>query len=77
MTREQYLSIRDLPLDLLYTYYIERCTRNCLSRINFDAIMNIYPDINWAYLSVTQRCDQEFEVTLIQDIKTGKILKAF
>lgn len=76
MTREEYIQYRNSnSIDPLYHYYIERCKEKCLDPHAFIQAVSMWGPGNIVFQELLQEYDVKYEITKVQDLKTGKILK--
>lgn len=77
MTREEYLAYRTKgSIEPLYEYYREHYKGdNPIDPQTFFTAIAHWPFIHEAMEKATTEYDIKFEVTKIQELKTGKILK--
>jgi len=82
MTKEQYIQIRQnnqIPLELLYEYYIDNCEGYpaCRDISTFAQSFQMYSSMQAPDLSfILRHYDIKFGVNILQD-KDGKIVKVF
>ena len=77
MSREQYVDWRNVNSpEPLYEYYKEHYKGDkMLDMHTFMQGMSLWPQAQSVYINLLRMYDIKFEVTLIQDLKTGQILK--
>jgi hypothetical protein len=82
MTKEQYIQIRQnnqIPLELLYEYYIDNCEiyPACRDISTFAQYFQMYSSMQSPDLSfILKQYDIKFGVNILQD-KNGNIVKVF
>jgi hypothetical protein len=82
MTREQYIHIRQnnqVPLELLYEYYIDNCTGTpaCRDMSTFAQSFQMYAAMQSPDLShIIKQYDIKFKVNILND-KNGNIVKVY
>jgi hypothetical protein len=78
MNKEQYLQYRQTSsIDPVYQYYVANCKQNCLDPHTFLDLFRLWPHATEVFHSVINHYDTKFEVTVVQDLKAGRVLKIY